>query len=222
MASPLSQNDQQRIADAVRRVEKASVAEIVPYVAVRSAPYPAARWRGGVLAAVFTIGMAGLLRVSSLTILAPYLTVSTILAAALGVGLLGAYVTGSVPSLTRALTPASERARAVRRRALQAFVEEEVFDTRKRTGVLLFVSLLEHRIEVLADVGIDRKVDESAWTDVTDHVRRGIEADRVTQGLLDGIECCGRLLDDHGIEARPDAENELADSPRSGERSPNA
>ncbi len=101
--------------------------------------------------------------------------------------------------------------RAVYQRAVEVFLEHELFDTRDRTGILLFVSLNEHRIEVLADRGINERVDDSAWTDVTAHIRRGIEDDRLTQGLLNGIERCGRVLDEHGLEARPDDEDELAD-----------
>ena len=41
-----SDDDRQRIADAVDEAEAATSAEIVPYVVVQSDPYPAARWRG--------------------------------------------------------------------------------------------------------------------------------------------------------------------------------
>jgi putative membrane protein len=101
--------------------------------------------------------------------------------------------------------------RAVYRRAVEVFLERELFDTRDRTGILLFVSLNEHRIEVLADRGIDAQVDETAWTDVSDHIRQGIEDDRLTQGLLNGIERCGRVLDEHGVDARPGDPDELSD-----------
>jgi putative membrane protein len=126
------------------------------------------------------------------------------------VGLAGAVAAGAFPPLTRALTPPDEMARAVYRRAVEAFLEHGLFDTDERTGILLFVSLNEHRIEVLADRGIDARVDAQAWSDVTDHIRRGIEEDRLTQGLLNGIECCGRVLDEHGLEASPEGDNELA------------
>jgi uncharacterized membrane protein len=87
---------------------------------------------------------------------------------------------------------------AVYQRAVETFLEHGLFDTDERTGILLFVSLSEHRIEVLADQGIDARVDAQAWSDVTDHIRRGIER-------------CGRVLEGHGLAGGPDGDNELAD-----------
>ena len=206
-----SDDDRQRIADAIDEAEAATSAEIVPYVVVQSAPYPAARWRGGILGALLVVSAAALLRVAPVPAMWPYLADLYVLAAALGTGLLGAVAAGTVPPLLRALTPPDEKGRAVYQRAVEAFLEQELFDTRNRTGILLFVSFNEHRIEVLADRGIDEQVDASAWTDVTDHIRRGIEDDRLTQGLLNGIERCGQVLDEHGVGTRPDAQNERAD-----------
>ena len=206
-----SDDDRQRIADAVDEAEAVTSAEIAPYVVVQSDPYPAARWRGGVLGALLVVSAAALLRVAPVSALWPYLADLYVLAAALGTGLLGAVAAGTVPPLLRAFTPPDEKGQAVYQRAVEAFLEQELFDTRDRTGILLFVSLNEHRIEVLADRGIDERVDASAWTDVTDHIRRGIEDDRLTQGLLNGIERCGQVLDEHGVGTRPDAQNERAD-----------
>ncbi|PSR05362.1 MAG: hypothetical protein BRD54_00145, partial [Bacteroidetes bacterium SW_8_64_56] len=59
-----SDDDRQRIADAVDEAEAATSAEIVPYVVVQSDPYPAARWRGGVLGALLVVSAAALLRVA--------------------------------------------------------------------------------------------------------------------------------------------------------------
>lgn len=217
MDALFSDDDRQRIADAVEAAEAQSAAEIVPYVVVQSDDYPAARWRAGVVGALLVLGLGALLRSLPLPLIGPYLTDALLLAVALGAGLLGAVVAGTAPPVIRALTPPEERSRAVARRATQAFVDEAVFDTRDRTGILLFVSLVEHRIEVMADEGIDRAVDERAWADVTDRIRRGIEADRVTQGLLNGIAQCGTLLEEVGPPARPDGKDELSDRLRHDE-----
>ena len=56
-----------------------------------------------------------------------------------------------LPDLRRALVPAEALAARVHQRATQAFVEEDVFRTRDRTGILIFISLFEHRVVVLAD-----------------------------------------------------------------------
>jgi len=214
MSDLFSEDDRSRISAAIEEAEAQSGVEIVPYVAVRSDAYPSVRWRGGVLAALIAAGLVALLRANALLPL-PAPTDPVGLGTMLAAGGLGAVTAGAVPSLVRLLTPAREIGRAVERRAFQAFVEEEVFATRERTGILLFVSLLEHRIEVLADTGINRQVDADAWSDVTTHIRTGIEDDRLTEGLLNGIACCGRLLDEHGLDSRPDGPNELDDRVRS-------
>ncbi|MFB6249780.1 MAG: TPM domain-containing protein [Salinibacter sp.] len=217
MDALFSDEDRQRIAEAVETVEARSAAEIVPYVVVQSDDYPAARWRGGALGALLVLGLGALLRGLPLPLVGPYLTDALLLAVALGAGLVGAVAAGTAPPIIRAFTPPAELDRTVARRATQAFVDEAVFDTRDRTGILLFVSLVEHRIEVRADEGIDRAVDETAWTDVTDRIRRGIEADRVTQGLLAGIERCGTFLEEAAPPARPDDKDELPDRLRHDE-----
>lgn len=209
-----SNDDRQQITAAIEDAEAAISAEIVPYVVLQSDTYPAARWRGGVLGALLALASVALLRSVATPDLLPYLSDAVALLAALGFGVLGAASAGAFPPLLRALTPPREQQRAVSRRALEAFVDEEVFDTRNRTGILLFVSLMEHQIEILADRGIDEQVADTAWVDVTDHIRRGIEADRLTRGLLQGIERCGSLLDEHGLDAAPHDEDELSDELR--------
>jgi putative membrane protein len=205
-----SDNDRQRIADAIGEAEAVTSAEIVPYVVVQSGAYPAARWRGGVLGVLLVVSATALLRTGLAPGLLPYVTDLYVLVATFGLGLIGAVTAGTVPPATRLLTPADEQRRAVYRRAVEAFLDQEMFDTQDRTGILLFVSLMEHRIEVLADQGIDEQVDDTAWTDVADHIRRGIENDRLTQGLLNGIDRCGAILDEHGVDARPDDEDGLS------------
>lgn len=217
-----SEEDRQRIAEAIEEAETDSVAEIVPYVVARSGDYPAARWRGAVLGALLGGALTLLLRGASPSAFPPFFSGALAFAAPLVTGLLGALAAGMSPSLVRMLTPSAELERAVFRRAVQAFVEEEVFATRNRTGILLFVSLLERRIEVLADRGIDELVGEAAWTDVTDHVRRGIETDRLTRGLLNGIDRCAAVLEERGADTRPDDENELADRLRRGGQRPSS
>lgn len=211
-----SEDDRQRIAEAIEDAETDSVAEIVPYVVTRSGGYSAARWRGAVVGAVLGAALTLLLRGSMPAVFPLLFSGELAFAVPLVMGVLGALAVGMSPSLVRLLTPNAELESAVFRRAVQAFVEKEVFATRNRTGILLFVSLLERRMEVLADRGIDELVDETAWTDVTDHIRQGIEADRLTRGLLNGIERCAGVLEEHGTSARPDDENELADRLREG------
>lgn len=204
-----SDEDRQRIAAAIKVVEAETSGELVPYIVPRCAPYEAVPWRAGVLSALLMLAVLALARALPLGLPAPITSEGAVLLLVLFVGGLGAFVAASVPGLVRRFAGADRMEAAVHQRALQAFVEEEVFATRDRTGVLLFVSLLERRIEVVADAGVYQAVDAAAWADVTARVRHGIEADALARGLIDGIEACGTLLREHGFHAPSDDPDEL-------------
>jgi putative membrane protein len=96
-----------------------------------------------------------------------------------------------------------------RQRAEAAFIGEEVFATRDRTGVLILVALFERRVVVLGDAGINRVVPEGAWQGIVDDVVRGVRDGRAAEALIQAIGDCGRLLEAHRLDIRPDDIDEL-------------
>lgn len=208
MDTLFSDDDRARIADAIHAAEAETSGEIVPYIAARSAPYEAISWRAGVLGALLMLTLVVLARAIPLGLPALLTADATMLVLVLAGGASSAYMATSVPALIRRFAGAARMEAAVHQRALQAFVEEEVFATRDRTGVLLFVSLLEHRIEVVADAGIYQTVDAETWSDVAARIRSGIEEGALAQGFIDGIEQCGAILREHGLQPTSnDADN---------------
>ena len=196
MDTMIDRLDLDRIQNAVGRAEDRTAGEIVPVVVPRSDDYEETLriYTGWGLAWLF----------------APWGVALVVLAAATVGALLARYVY----PLQRLLAGSERLDETVHRRALQAFVEEEVFNTRDRTGILLFVSLREHRIEVLGDTGINQRVDPDDWAEVVARIRRGIKNDNLTEGLVEAIEMCGRLLKRKGVEVGPEDENELTDTVR--------
>ena len=223
MDTMIDRLDLDRIQNAVGRAEDRTAGEIVPVVVPRSDDYEETVWRGAA-AAVLAALVAVLLTLRIYTgwglawLFAPWGVALVVLAAATVGALLARYVY----PLQRLLAGSERLDETVHRRALQAFVEEEVFNTRDRTGILLFVSLREHRIEVLGDTGINQRVDPDDWAEVVARIRRGIKNDNLTEGLVEAIEMCGRLLKRKGVEVGPDDENELTDTVRTpgSERDP--
>jgi len=215
MKSMIDRLDLDRIRDAVGRAEERTAGEIVPMVVPRSDDYEEAVWRGAGAAILLTL-LAVLLVLRFYEgwglgwLFAPWGVALSVLAA----GTVGALLARSVYPLQRLLAGGERLDETVHRRALQAFVEEEVFDTRDRTGILLFVSLREHRIEVLGDTGINQQVEPDDWAEVVARIRRGIKNDNLTDGLVEAIEMCGDLLERKGVNIRPDDENELTDTVR--------
>lgn len=212
---PLSDADRTRIRDAVRRAERCTAGEIVPFVVECSGRYEAAIWRGAGIAALVTLGAVALLLRFYQGWGLPWLYDGRGPAVAMLVaGAFGAVAAGSIPPLKRLLAGRARLERAVSTRAGRAFVDEEVFATRDRTGILLFVSLFERRIEVLADAGIHERVEPEAWNALVRQIRDGARAGSLADGLVGAIERCGDLLEREGIGRRPDDRNELRDEAR--------
>ena len=212
MKYPLSESDLSNIRDAVAEAEGRTSGEIVPFVALRSSNYEIAVWRAAAVLALASCGLVILLefvyqgwRLAWLQTPVNQALLVTIAGAS------GALIAAFVPAAKRLFAGRARMAEGVRRRAMEAFVDKEVFATRDRTGILLFVSLFERRIEVLGDSGINQKVSRSDWAAIVDRIREGIKAGKLAEGLVSGIGMSGALLQQSGVEIRPDDTNELAD-----------
>ena len=108
--------------------------------------------------------------------------------------------------------------RNVRRRAEAAFLHEEVFRTRDRTGILILVSLLERRVAVLGDAGINAAVEQKEWDSIVAGIVAGIRAGTPARALAEGIGACGHLLERRGVAVRHDDTDELRDDLRTEDR----
>ena len=209
--SRFSEEDLARISAAVAAAEMGTSGEIVPAFVEASGTYAEAAWRAGTL--------LGALAVAALDLLAPEgmaahaYTPLLVFAAAFAAGFYGAPF---APPLHRRLAGRRAMDGQVGLRAEAAFTREQVFATRDRTGVLIFVSLLERKVRVLADAGIHAKVPDGTWDGVVAKVVAGMRADRPADGIVEAVGLCGALLRQHGFLARPDDTNELADSLRVG------
>lgn len=212
---PLTTHELEAIRQAVKAAEGHTSGEIVPFVSVRSGRYTLAMWRSaGVMS---LLGLAAFLGAGQLSsswsaawLQAPWALALVVLLAG-GVGWLAAY---SIPAVKRLIIGQEAMAEAVHARAIKAFVQEEVFDTKDRTGILLFVSLFERRIEVMGDAGINARVASDDWVDVVQDVKKGITDGKLADALVAGIGRCGDLLKQKGVEIKPDDTNELSDGLR--------
>lgn len=215
MKDLFSKEDRARIREAVAQAEERTSGEIVPYIVPQSDQYDVAIWRGASLGAVLALCAVMLIlqlyQGWSLSWLYASWSLAVVILAA---GTLTALLTAFVAPIKRLFAGSALLDREVHERAMRAFVEEEVFSTRERTGILLFISLFEHRIEVVGDTGINQKVTPDEWTEVVLRVREGIKAGKVADGLVAAIALCGDLLERGGVEIRPDDVNELSDDVR--------
>lgn len=105
---------------------------------------------------------------------------------------------------------ARRKEEAVRLRAEQAFFEKGLYKTKKNTGVLFFLSLLERKVWVLADKGIYEKMDQETLNRFANEVSRGIKEGRACEALSQAIQEIGVLLSKH-FPITSDDTDELSD-----------
>lgn len=216
VAQLFSESDLARIRAAVVEAERKTSGEIVPFVVERSDDYEVAEWRGGAFLGTFVaIVFAALHELTDLWLPVNFAGLVAISIVAFVAGMLAVRF---VPSLSRLLAGRVLMTHQVGRRAAEAFVAEEVFQTRDRTGILLFVSLLEHTVIVVGDAGINARVQKGEWDGIVAMIVDGLKHGTPADGMVRAIGACGALLERHGVARKADDTDELSDGLRMSDR----
>ncbi len=189
-----------QIVNAVREAEKATSGEIVVVVVGDCDDYSSARWLCGVaLAALVYLG---------LSIFAPPLPMIAYLLAQV-VAVLAGHALAQIHVVRRVFIADARMEERAQRRAAAAFAELGLRHTESKTGILLLVALLEHRVVVLADKGINDALEPGeSWADVVRHVLDGIIAGRPTEGIVSAVRRCGEILS-HPLPASDENPDEI-------------
>jgi uncharacterized membrane protein len=106
------------------------------------------------------------------------------------------------------------RGASARERAVTLFGKLRVWDTEDNCGVLLYLLVCEHAIEIVADRGIARRVDAAQWQELIAGMRGAFRSGRFEEGMAQAIDRVSDLLATH-FPATPGAAqaNELPDLP---------
>jgi uncharacterized membrane protein len=99
-----------------------------------------------------------------------------------------------------------------RQRAVALFADHGVWDTEDNCGVLIYVNLAEHKIDIVADRGIDRKIERATWQAVCATMTEGFRQGRFHDATLAAIAQVNALLHQH-FPADGERPNELPDRP---------
>ena len=100
--------------------------------------------------------------------------------------------------------------RAGRHRAFRYFTESGVYDTAEHSGILIFVSFMEHQVRILADSGIAKRISQDLWNLIADELAEDIKNGKTAQAFLNAISKCGDLLAEQ-FPAKEENPNELSD-----------
>lgn len=211
-----SEEDLHRIKSAVKNAEEKISGEIVPVIVERSGIYTIAHYKASLIAGVlFFVFMIILDRYviedASHTL---YYDPLFIFAVVIAGGALGALIPAISPAAKRWLVSRGYMDDSCRQSAENAFLEEEIFNTRHRTGIMIFISFFEHEVIVMADRGISKVVEQEEWDKIVAELVRHIRAGNIVEGLEAGIKRCGVILLEKGFAKSDDDINELRDDLR--------
>jgi putative membrane protein len=208
----LSQQDHQRVAEAVQAGEARTSGEIFCIVAGEVSQYreiPLA-WAAAVALILppllLVFGIQPWLWLDRYTAGGDWsvggsqvLVAKAIGAYALAQGLLFAVVAGlvSIPQVRRVLTPRFLKRHRVRRTAYAHFASTGLIHAADRTGVLIFASLHDRQVEIVADKAIHDAVGDPVWDAACKALVDGMKAGRPGDGFVKAITVCGDALAEH-------------------------
>jgi putative membrane protein len=215
-----SDEDHARITAAVAAAERSSDGEIVTIVAPKSDSYHDVGLHYALLAMLLVLPLLALipqawadwgtgLFVGWGEELSRGLLMTLLFVKLAAVFLLVRYALAYMP-LRMALTPPSTKNRRVRRRAVELFRVAAEHKTKGRTGVLLYVSLAEHRAEIVADHSIHSKVEPDVWGEAMAALVERIKDGRPGEGMALAVEKIGAVLARH-LPPTHDNPNEIPD-----------
>jgi putative membrane protein len=180
--------EKERIHQAIIAAESKTAGEIVPIIVTSSARYTEIELLGlvaglfsGIVAEWFWSDPWG----------SEYLNLWPVIGAFVG------FLAGRTSVAKRLVASKDRVTEAVHTLALASFSQHGLHYTRDHTGILIIVSLLEHRVEVLADRGINTKVEAGTWQEIVHVLTTGLKSNQACDAFCKAIERCGEILATH-------------------------
>lgn len=193
-------DQKEQIRQAVARAEARSAGEIVPMVVDQSGHYLQFALTGAIF---FTFFVAVIWMTVS-----PWATVPQILLIEFFTFWISFLLIQRVNLIWSWLIPEGLKDRVVRQRAEEAFFSNRLHETREKSGVLILLSLMEHRVQLLADAGIHQRVAPETWEKLVQQIASGVKEGHPFEALRGAIDACGQLLAER-FPKRPDDTDEL-------------
>ncbi|WP_345978985.1 TPM domain-containing protein [Sulfurimonas sp. HSL3-2] len=195
----ITKETQRRVEQAIQEVECKTDAELVVVVAKRADDYYYIPTMWAAFVTLLWPGVSHLLGApkelnESYVVLALVFIVSMVLL--------------RIPFLMYALIPRDVKQRRARSLAYEQFLVQNLHATKARTGVLIFVSIAERYVKIIADKGINDKITDPVWQNAVIALTEQIKKGNPEEGFLEAIRLCSQPLIEHFPASEP--KNELS------------
>ena len=202
----LTDAEQQEVTEVVQEAERITSGEIVPMIVSRSHDYP----------------MAAVTCAVSIT-LPSALLLTNLIGERLWIGTQNLWLfLGFFAALYVLLYPLIRRSdrlkhfflsrrqveQEVKKSALSAFYSEQLHKTRDANGILLYISVMEQKVWILADSNINAKIDQQQWDSIIVDLTAGIKAGQPEKAICEAVRRVGQILRTH-FPYRKDDKDEL-------------
>jgi putative membrane protein len=201
----ISAKERHAIETAIHEAETHTSGQIVPAIVASSSRHDWLGHRGALLG-----WLAATLVTFGHYLYRPFLIEPWELQALPILGLLAGWGLSRFSLGVRILAHEGALAAEVNQAAHASFVRNGVANTKDRTGVLIFVSLRERRVQILADTAIHEKVGTAFWDSEVKRIAEGIRAGKPAEGMIAAIQSIGERLSAH-FPHHEGAPNELPD-----------
>ncbi|RXZ36893.1 TPM domain-containing protein [Oxalobacteraceae bacterium CAVE-383] len=104
------------------------------------------------------------------------------------------------------------RGGSARHRAVELFSHYRIWDTEENCGLLLYINLADHKVEIVADRGVDRAVGKKDWQDICGMITAGFAAGEYHESIPIALAQLNLLLTRHYPQLGPQ-HNQLSDKP---------
>jgi len=201
MTRLLTDDDKARVSEAIRQAEARTSGELVTVITRASDDY----WYIPALWAA----LVALLIPAVILLYGTWMDASTLFAIQVVTFLVLALLF-RIPPIKFTLVPKSIKHLRASRVAREQFFIQGLQNTEGRTSILLFVSVAEQYVEIIADKGINDVVPAGTWENVVNDFITKVKAGQYVEGFLVAIDDCGAILAEH-FPAQVDDVNELPD-----------
>jgi len=193
MRQTLSDIERSRLDQRIEETEKRTHTQIVLSLIQRSDNYEELPWKAFALGASIS-GLALIPLARWLYGWYPQFTCLITAAGILACGALLALLTIVCPPFARCLLPGHRAETEVRQYAKSLFLDRELFATKKRTGILVLVSLFERRVNIIPDTGLDLRLKEGHVHNIITEMTPLLKRKQVSRAFEAGLDCLSRML----------------------------